>query len=286
MVTDGHDLMPGDVGRLVDWASAKLASSSESPRLDAELLIAAVAGIRRSAVLAFPEKAVAARDRERFADLVQRRASGEPLAYLTGTREFFSLSFAVGPDVLVPRPETELLVEQALDYISAEQAVEVLDLGTGCGAIACAIARLRPLARVTAVDNSAAALAVARHNARSLGVELRLLASDWFDVLGDLRFDLVVANPPYVASADPALRAALRHEPATALDGGADGLEAIRRVLGGARGQLHPGGHLLVEHGAAQGPATRALALGLGFVDVLTRRDLAGRDRLLVATSP
>jgi release factor glutamine methyltransferase len=285
MVSANEGEAPDSFGQLVDWASTRLASSSSSPRLDAELLVASVAGIRRSAVLAYPERRLGGSRRERFTELVQRRLSGVPLAYLTGTREFFSLELVIRAGVLVPRPETELLVEQALAQIGTERSVEILDLGTGCGAIALALKDARPLAEIAAVDLSATALAVARENGERLGLAVSWLESDWFAAVAGRSFDLIVANPPYVASGDPLLAGDLRHEPALALDGGEDGLAAIRAIVAGARAHMKPGGRLLVEHGYDQGPAVLALARGAGFADAETLKDLAGHDRALDAVA-
>jgi release factor glutamine methyltransferase len=216
--------------------------------------------------------------------LARRRIAGEPVAYLTGRREFWSLDLELTPDVLVPRPETELVVERALEALSGRASPAVLDLGTGSGAIALAIAHERPDADVTATDTSRAALAVAADNARRLGIgNLRMLEGSWFEPVGGHRFEVVAANPPYVAAGDPAL-AALAHEPLAALVAGADGLEALAAIARAAPAHLQPGGRLVLEHGTRQGAAVRALLEGAGFVDVATRRDLAGHERVTEGT--
>jgi release factor glutamine methyltransferase len=216
--------------------------------------------------------------------LARRRIAGEPVAYLTGRREFWSLDLELTPDVLVPRPETELVVERALEALSGRASPAVLDLGTGSGAIALAIAHERPDADVTATDTSRAALAVAADNARRLGIgNLRMLEGSWFEPVGGRRFEVVAANPPYVAAGDPAL-AALAHEPLAALVAGADGLEALAAIARAAPAHLQPGGRLVLEHGTRQGAAVRALLEGAGFVDVATRRDLAGHERVTEGT--
>ena len=179
-----------------------------------------------------------------FAPCSRRRLDGEPLAYIRGRKDFHAISLRVTRDALIPRPETECLVDAALAMIDARLDCSVLDLGTGSGAIALAIKRAQPSAAVTAVDGSAGALAVARANARALGLEIRCLESDWFAGLGAQRFDLVVCNPPYVRSGDPVLDGALRHEPRQALDGGSDGLDAIRLVLSEAPAHLAAGGDI------------------------------------------
>jgi release factor glutamine methyltransferase len=265
---------------LLNWAERELRGVSDSARLDAELLLADSAGVTRATLIAHPERVVGATEAQRLAVAVSRRAQGEPLAYITGRREFYSIDLAVDASVLVPRPETELLVEHALVGLPTGRA-RVLDLGTGSGAIALAIKRERPVCDVVGVDVSAAAIAVARGNASRLGLDVRFVESDWFAALDGERFDAIVANPPYVASADPAF-AALAHEPRAALDGGADGLDAYRAILAAAPAHLEAGGALLVEHGADQRRALTAMAPGAGLAVAAIVDDLAGLPRLLV----
>jgi release factor glutamine methyltransferase len=215
-----------------------------------------------------------------FASLVARRAGGEPVAYLVGFREFFGREFAVSSGVLIPRPETELLVDIALrQKVGAGTAVtaRILDLGTGSGCLAITLALEIPQAQVTALDASEAALHIARQNAQRLGAQLRLLHSDWFSALADERFDLIVANPPYIADADPHLATGdLRYEPHGALASGSDGLEAIRRIVADAAEHLAPGGQLWLEHGYDQAAAVRQLFAAAGFIEVEQIPDLAG----------
>lgn len=264
----------------------RLGAASPTPTLDAEVLVAHVLGASRSAIAAEPERPLAPEEMLALESLVRRRLEGEPVAYLMGWREFWSLELEVTPDVLVPRPETELVVERALAAIASRERPSVLDLGTGSGAIASAIARERPDADVTATDVSAAALAVAARNAARLALpNLRLLEGSWFGPVSDSRFDLVASNPPYVAAGDPAL-AALAHEPAGALVAGAEGLDALSAIAAAAREHLEPGGTLVLEHGAAQGPAVRALLESAGLVGVGTRRDLAGHERVTEGKRP
>lgn len=216
-----------------------------------------------------------------FASLVARRAGGEPVAYLIGFREFFGREFAVSPAVLIPRPETELLVESALAGVGTGATARILDLGTGSGCIAITLALAIPQARVTAVDTSQEALHIARRNAERLGVRLNLLQSDWFAALAGECFDLIVANPPYIAAGDPHLAAGdLRHEPPAALASGADGLAAIRRIVAAAPAYLAPGGRLWLEHGYDQGDAVRELMAVAGLADIEQCRDLAGIMRV------
>jgi release factor glutamine methyltransferase len=261
-------------------AAAALAEVSDSPRLDAELLLAFAAARPRSSVLAYPERPVDGEVAARFARLVERRARGEPLAYLTGEREFFSLPLAVSSDVLVPRAETELLVELALAIVECIAEPTVLDVGTGSGAIALAVKRARREARVTATDRSAAALAVARANTARLTLDVRFVESHWFEKLGGETFDVIVSNPPYVRSA--AVGGALAFEPRLALDGGADGLDAYRALFASAAEHLvAPRGVLLVEHGADQRPDLVALAANSGWRVVAAHDDLSGKPRVL-----
>ena len=216
-----------------------------------------------------------------FTALVARRAAGEPIAYLTGRREFYGRDFAVTPATLIPRPETELLVERGIARAAGLAQPCILDLGAGSGCVAVALALEIPEARVTAVDLSAAALAVARQNGERLGARVRWLEGDWFSPVAGERFDLVVGNPPYVAAGDPHLAAGdLRFEPAGALASGGDGLDAIRVILAAAPSHLQPGGWLLLEHGYDQGLAVAELLAAAGFTDIEQQRDLAGIPRL------
>lgn len=271
------------VGDWLRWAASRLGAGDAGARLDAELLLAFATGQPRSAILAFPERRPAPAACVRLRRLVRRRRMGVPLAYLTGEKAFYSVTVEVGPDVLVPRPETELLVDEALARLGrGAPAPSVLDLGTGSGAIALAVKREWPAARVAAADSSAAALARAGRNARLLGLDVELVATDWWAALEGRRFDLVVCNPPYVASGDPHFEGPLRFEPRAALDGGDDGLGAIRRVLAGAARHVTAGGALLLEHGQDQRAAVTALAAPSGLRVAAVRDDLAGRPRLAV----
>jgi len=255
-------------------------------RLDAELLLAHVLGVSRARLYAWPEHEPEPMQREAFDRLVAARERGEPIAYLTGRREFWSLDLAVTPDVLIPRHETELLVELALDRIARDRDVRVADLGTGSGAIALALARERPLARVTATDASAAALDVARRNAARLGIgNVAFAVGDWYAALGDARFDLIVSNPPYIAAGDAHLaQGDLRFEPAAALASGADGLDAIRRIVADAPEHLADGGALLLEHGFDQSLRVRALLDAAGFQNVTSVSDNGGHERVTLGT--
>jgi len=242
---------------------------------EARLLLSAAAAMSEASVVAFPEKELPFAAERLFFQFSDRRCRGEPIAYILGRKEFYGLALAVDPAVLIPRPETELLVDLALqrDFQS------LLDLGTGCGAVALALKQLRPRARVVAIDSSAAALAVARRNAATHGFEIDLRQGRWFAPVAGERFDLVVANPPYVAAADPHL-AALRFEPNEALVAGADGLEAIREIADAAPKHLHRGGWMLLEHGLEQQGRVSTLLRGAGLEDISTWPDLAGIARV------
>jgi release factor glutamine methyltransferase len=270
------------LGELLHQGADRLVATGQGARLDAELLLAEFARCARSTVIAFPERSVTGDVAVRYLAAIERRALGVPLAQITGRREFHSLELLVNEHTLVPRPETELLVEQALASLAQAGGRSVLDLGTGCGAIAIAIRHASPAAEVTAVDVSRAALEVARANARRLGAQIRFVESDWFSALPGERFDLIVANPPYVASVDPLLAGPLRYEPRIALAAGPDGLDAIRDILRAAPAHMRAGARLLIEHGSTQRNAVARLAAQTGFALLASHRDLVGRDRVVV----
>lgn len=269
-------------------AAQRLAAISPTPQLDAEILLAAALARPRSYLYAWPESILEPAALAQFQAWLARRASGEPLAYLLGRREFWSLELAVTPATLIPRPETELLVELALARLPTDQAATVADLGTGSGAIALALAQERPLARITATDCSTAALAVAQRNATRLELaNVTFRQGDWCAALGHDCFALIVANPPYVATDAPEGRdAALRFEPSLALFSGADGLDALRTIIAQAPTHLTRGGWLLLEHGAEQGAAVTALLRQRGFTAVGDALDLAGRSRVSLGCWP
>ena len=266
-----------DVRTLLVAATARLGE-----RADAEALLLHVLGQSRSWLFAHADDALDTDVRTAFEALVARRAAGEPVAYLTGRRGFWTLELEVTPATLIPRPETELLVELALERLPRDMACRVADLGTGSGAIALALASERSQAQVVATDASVDALAVARRNAQRLGIRnVRFVQGDWLAPLVGERFVLVVSNPPYIEAADPHLaQGDLRYEPAAALASGADGLDAIRRIVADACAHLEPGGWLLFEHGWNQGDAARALLREAGYMQVFTAQDLEARDRV------
>jgi release factor glutamine methyltransferase len=256
-------------------------------RLDAQLLLLQALGrppADRAWLVAHDTDEIAVSDEQRFLALCERRACGEPLAYIAGYKEFYGLALRVDARVLVPRPDTETLVEWSLEVIQNRKAPRVIDLGTGSGAIALAIKKHRSDARVTAVDASEDALEVAMANAHELELTIALRQGSWLDGV-DGRFDLIVSNPPYVAEADPHLPA-LRHEPLGALAAGPDGLRDIRTVVAQAPAHLNPGGWLLLEHGHDQAAKVRELLQAAGFSGVASRRDLAGIERCSGGTWP
>jgi release factor glutamine methyltransferase len=272
------------VAEALQSAARSLQSHSASPRLDAEMLLAKILGLPRAGLIARGDEPVAVDCERTYARLIGERLRGAPVAYLTGTREFWSLPIAVSPAVLVPRPETELVVELALQRLPQGQVASILDLGTGSGAIALAIAAERPVSKVTGVDISPTALEVAVHNSQSLGlanIDWRL--GSWFDAVQGRRFDLIVSNPPYIAAADPAL-AALSAEPWVALSSGSSGLEALSAIAGAAGLHLHQGGWLIMEHGSDQAPQVAQLLERQGFTQVCTHRDLSGKPRVTLGT--
>jgi release factor glutamine methyltransferase len=270
---------------LLENATSALACSSPSAALDAQLLLAHTLDESTAFLRARPEHVPTDAQRERFAALVARRRAGEPVAYLRGTREFWSLPLRVTADVLVPRPETEGVVEAALARIPPDADLRVLDLGTGSGAIALAIAHERPACRVTATDGSDAALAVARANADALGLtNVEFRCGDWYAPVAQERFHVIVANPPYVADDHPRLRdGELSHEPRIALLGGPDGMRDLRTVIAGAPARLVPGGTIVLEHGYDQRELVRDALVASGFELVQCYQDLAGLDRVSAA---
>ncbi len=250
------------------------------PASEARALLAAVLRTSRENLIAHPELPVDAPAQQTYEALVARRLTGEPLAYLLGEKEFYGRPFRVTPDVLVPRPDTETLVEVALACLRGCAAPRILDLGTGSGCVAITLQLERPDAAVTATDVSAAALAVARANAQSLKADVTFLQGDWFGALAPgATFDLIVSNPPYVAAADPHL-AALRHEPGLALTDGGDGLRCLSILIAGARAHLRAGGWLVLEHGYDQAAELTLRMRDAGFREVSVYRDAGGQTRV------
>jgi release factor glutamine methyltransferase len=256
--------------------------------LEAQVLLAHVLRVDRAWLAAHAQDPLPRAKATSFFALARRRRTGEPVAYLTGFREFWGMTLAVTPNVLIPRPETETLVEQALNRLPRDRDVRIADLGTGSGAIALALARERPRAKIVATDVSDAALTVADANARRHGaVNVEFLRADWYDdgVFMPLaaRFDAIVSNPPYIAAGDPHLsQGDVRYEPIAALTSGVDGLDALRAIVAGARERLAADGFIALEHGYDQAPAVRMLLADAGFVDIESVRDLAGIQRVAI----
>jgi release factor glutamine methyltransferase len=271
------------IGETLLRAAHELDPVSDSPRLDAELLMTQALDVGRAYLIAHPEDTLDASAMVRFDALLRRRLGGEPMAYISGSREFWSMSLMVSPATLIPRPETELLVQQALLLMARDERQQVLDIGTGSGAVALALAKERPESRVTATDISEDALAVARENARQNDIfNVSFLAGRWFEPVRGRTFDLVVSNPPYICDDDPALEK-LVHEPRAALVAGPDGLDAIRALAGGGGQVLRTGGTLLLEHGSEQQQAVADVLRKHGWSDVRCCNDLAGLPRVTTA---
>lgn len=281
-------LPTGTVQQVLKAARAQLAQfvPVDEASIEAQWLLMHVLGVNRAWLIAHGADALASEAAATFAALVQRRLQGEPVAHILGKREFFGLALKVTPDTLIPRPDTETLVEAALAKINGR--MRVLDLGTGTGAVALAIAKHAPACEVVAVDASAAALAVAAENANTLKLEqVQCLLSDWFSALAGARFDLIVSNPPYIESNDYHLQQGdLRFEPITALASGLDGLNDLRHIVAQAPAHLTPGGWLMLEHGYNQAEAVKALLNAQGFCNVQTLKDLASNPRVTLGQSP
>jgi release factor glutamine methyltransferase len=270
--------------QLLSTAASRLAATSDTPELDAEVLLAHALGSNRARLQSHSDAAPSDAERASFEHLLARRMAGEPVAYILGCKEFWSLRLSVNDAVLVPRPETELLIERALTLEPAT-ALHALDLGTGAGAIALALAHERPHWLITATDVSEAALALARTNAAALGLaRVEFLCGSWFEPLAGRRFQCILSNPPYVAADDPALLAPnLRHEPRIALSPGVDAFAALRLVIRAAPAHLARGGWLLLEHGATQADEVARELVVRGFRHVRSQRDLAGHERMTEA---
>lgn len=277
--------MPHTIQHILSRDTAALAKSLEleasTARIEVQCLLQQILHVPRVYLFAHPERILNDAEFARYNMLLQRRLHGEPIAYILGEREFYGMNLKVTPATLIPRPDTELLVELALQRIPLHERCAVLDLGTGSGAVALAIAHERPQAEVIACDASAAALAVAQENARALGISnASFVRSDWFAALGTRRFMLIVSNPPYIAAGDPHLaQGDLRFEPVSALSSGADGLDDIRHIIDQSSSHLLEGGWLLLEHGYDQAAQVRGLLQQAGFGDVFSARDLAGIER-------
>jgi len=272
---------------LVQRGITHLTGRSDSPRRDAEVLIQAACGIDRTALAKNPNSSVDAAAADTYFDFLNRRYNHEPVACILGHKEFWSLDIELNASTLVPRPETELLVETALEAIPAGTAVEIADLGTGSGAIALALAAERPLAKITATDINPDALSQARDNASRLGLAIHFEEGDWFGPLAGQRFDVIVSNPPYVRDDDPLLQTGpALFEPPLALFGGQDGLACIRILCTSVKNYLNPGGFVALEHGHDQRDAVKALLSEVGLESIVGLKDLAGLPRVTTARMP
>jgi release factor glutamine methyltransferase len=271
----------GTIATLLRDAAAQLSDSSDSAALDAEILLCLTLEKPRAYLRAWPDREPEPQQILRFQALLRQRLQGTPVAYLTGRREFWSLDFRVTPDVLIPRPETELLIELSLNLLPKDQPVKIIDLGTGSGIIAVTLAKELPQAEVTATDFSQAALDVAKHNAEQHNAaHIRFLHSDWFASVPAAVFDLVISNPPYIAENDAHLgRGDVRFEPRSALTAPRQGLADIQTIAREARRYLRTGGHLLIEHGFDQEAAVQAIFREAGYDQVQTHKDLSGQPR-------
>lgn len=269
---------------LLNEAVARI--KGDSPRLDAELLLNHVTGLSRTSFRAWPEREVAAEQAQRFLALVNQRVSGQPIAYLLGQQEFWSLPLKVSPSTLIPRPDTECLVEAALS-LPLPKTATMLDLGTGTGAIALALASEQPGWQIMASDRIAAAVELARANSSALGLPITVVQSHWFAQLPKVRFDLLISNPPYIPASDSHLREGdVRFEPSSALVAGDDGLDDIRLLVSDGLNWLNDGGWLLLEHGYDQGEAVRHLFAQSGWRNIETRKDYGDNDRMTLAQKP
>ncbi|HFE38781.1 MAG TPA: peptide chain release factor N(5)-glutamine methyltransferase [Gammaproteobacteria bacterium] len=270
------------VSQVLSSASQRLSFSQEAPRLDAEVLVAHALDYSRTQLYLYSDKRLTEADCLAIDALVDRRCNGEPIAYIVGGKEFWSLNFKVTPDTLIPRPETEHLVELALARIPEDEAWQIVDLGTGSGAIAIAIANERPACQLLAIDKSEAALMVARDNAETLGVKnVCFRKSDWFAALNAALFHMVVSNPPYIARQDKHLtRGDVASEPKNALVAGVDGLDDVRKIIKQAKAHLLPEGYLLLEHGWNQAADVKAIFEEASYKDICTHKDLAGLARI------
>ncbi len=275
-----------DIRTLLAEAGRKLLPVSDSAQLDAEVLLCHCLGKPRSYLRAWPEKVLDSAQLTAFRQLLQRRLQGLPVAYIIGRREFWSREFEVTPDVLIPRPDTELLIELSLQLIPTDRPFKIIDLGTGSGIIAVTLAAERPLSQVTATDRSAAALTIARANAERHRLNtIRFILSDWFEAVDERDFDLVVSNPPYIAANDPHLRQGdVRHEPDTALIAAEQGLSDIKILAGQAGQHLKNGGHLLIEHGYNQRQAVQEIFRACHYRRIQTHLDLSGNPRVTGGT--
>ena len=277
-----------DVSQLLRSATEQLLNLTDSPRLDAEVLLAHSLQKNRTWLVTWPDKDLPESDINQFNALLQRRISGEPVAHITGTREFWSLPLSVTADTLIPRPDTELMIEKILDIYPASSDITLADLGTGSGAIALALASERPHWKILATDQSASALEIAKKNALNLDLDnITFKLGNWFEPLGNDVFDVIVSNPPYIPQADPHLtQGDARFDPITALASGDDGLDDIRMITAQARNHLKTHGRLFIEHGYDQKSEMLDIFTKNGFIEIQQVHDIANNPRITFATNP
>jgi len=272
-----------NVKQAVESATAQLLQCSDSANLDARIIACLACGIEQTTLITQPELLLNPEQQKSFDAYLSRRVKGEPIAYLTGTKEFWSLNFKVNKHVLIPRPETELLVELALELVSKIESPRILDLGTGSGAIAVAIAKERPDAKMTATDRSVDAMKIAEQNADTHKVTIRLITSDWFNAIKDKDFNLIICNPPYIGKQDPNLATHVStYEPEHALISKDDGVYDLRTIISEAKPFLSSAGHLLVEHGFQQAEVVQKIFSAHGYPSIDTHKDLAGLARVTI----
>jgi len=277
-----------DVSQLLKSATEQLLNLTDSPRLDAEVLLAHSLQKSRTWLVTWPDKDLAETDINQFNALLQRRISGEPIAHITGMREFWSLPLTVTADTLIPRPDTELMVEKILDIYPASSEITLADLGTGSGAIALALASERPHWKIIATDQSASALEIAKQNAHNLNLSnISFKLGNWFEPLGSDSFDVIASNPPYIPQTDPHLKQGdARFDPITALASGDDGLDDIRLITAQARNHLKAHGRLFIEHGYDQKPEMLDIFTKNGFIEIQQIHDIENNPRITFATNP
>ena len=271
-----------NIKQALQSAREKLKQSSASFALDCEVLLCHILHVKKAYLYTYPEKTLTEIQLSCFQELVNARQAGKPIAYLTGKQEFWSLDLNVTPATLIPRADTELLVSKTLEKLTNINSAQILELGTGSGAISLAIAKSRPDINIIAADVCQAALDVAINNAKELAIiNIKFVLSNWYSKIGDIKFDAIVANPPYIEADDPHLKQGdVRFEPKNALISGNDGLESLTQIISDAKKHLKQGGHILVEHGYNQGPAVKQLLANNGFTELSCWQDLAGNDRV------
>lgn len=273
--------MSESISELLNLAAEQLTASSETALLDAEVLLCYCLNKNRVFLRVWPEYQPGAEQSARFNSIISQRANGVPVAYLTGQREFWSRNFYVNPDVLIPRPDSELLIELCLEHLADRRKAKIIDLGTGSGILAITLAAERHLAEVSATDISPKALAIAKQNADNLGVNVRFIQSNWLDVVLDQDFDIIISNPPYISEHDPHLQQGdVRFEPDCALISADNGLKDIQLIVEQSRRHLRNAGLLLIEHGYNQQNAVQAIFKAYNYLDICTHSDLSGNPRV------